>query len=168
LAVVIAAVALPWLAPLKFTSPPPGWHVGSSGTYFLTAGSEPRKYPVSVAWTANIACPDCDRSNPPNATLRHLHRGDIVVWVSIQPADPTGWPPHGRQLSPHLSLAQAFRFPCCDGAGIAGGAWELYGFGPTKRYTVLVRVFWGSAPTTAIKAAAQRALDRLELPQATQ
>ena len=35
-----------------------------------------------------------------------------------------------------------------------------------KRYSVLVRVFWGSPPTTVMKDAAQRAVDGLELPPA--
>jgi hypothetical protein len=162
----VAAVAVPWLTPLRFASHPTGWKAGASGTYSLTIGPAHQKYPVSVAWTSNVPCRDCDHSNPPSATLHRLGSGGVVVWASIQIADPTGWPPAGRPLSPHYSLTDASHFLCCDGEPVAGGAWELYGFGPRKAYGVLVRVYWGSTPTASMKADAQRALNALELPPA--
>ena len=166
LAAVVAAIVVPWLTPLTFSSHPSGWYTGASGTYFLTVGSSHQRYPVSVAWTANVICPDCNHFNPPNGTLRHLGPNDVVVWASIQEADPTGWPPAGRRLSPRLSLGHAFRLPCCDGTSVAGGAYELYAFGPRKAYTVLVRVYWGSPPMASIRTAAQHAISALVLPAA--
>ena len=166
LAAFVAAVAIPWLASLRFASHPTGWKAGASGTYSLTISPAHRMYPVSVAWTSNVPCPDCDRSNPPNATLRRLGSGDVIVWASIQTADPSGWPPTGRPLSPHHSLAHAYRLLCCDGEPVAGGAWELYWFGPRNAYAVLVRVYWGSAPNASMRANAQQALNALKLPLA--
>ena len=112
LAALITAVLTPWLTPLTFASHPTGWHTGSSGTYVLTVGRERSGYPVSVAWAATIRCPDCNRSNPPNATLRHLRPGDIVVWAEHPARRPHRWPPAGRRLGPGLTLSQSFRFPC--------------------------------------------------------
>jgi len=161
LAAVAAALAIPWLTPVSLGLHAPGWFVGQSGTRrqsFL-----PRTY--SVAWVANVRCRDCATSNPPNATLRSLPRRGIIVRASIQPPDPTGWPPKGRRLSPSYSLREAYRFPCCEAVRI-GGAWELYGFGPKHAYSVIVDVYWGSTPTKAMRAAAQRAISTLHLPAA--
>ncbi len=44
--------------------------------------------------------------------------------------------------------------------------WELYGWGPRHRYSVLVRIYFGSTPTKTMKAQAQRTLDGLRLPAA--
>lgn len=167
LAAVVAALVVPWLTPLTFTSHPSGWHSGSSGTYELTVGPNHATVPVSVAWSANVACPDCDHFNPPNSTLRHLGPGGIVIWASIQRGDPSGSLPAGRHLSPHLSLGQAFRLPCCDAVAVRGGAYELDAVGPRKAYMLLVRVYWGSPPSKSMKAEAQHALHSLELPRAS-
>jgi hypothetical protein len=86
-----------------------------------------------------------------------------VVWASIQP--PSGWPPGHRRTSTSLSLADAYRFACCEGAGIAGGEWELCGWGPRRSYSVLVRVYFGSRPSRAMRAQAQGVLDELILPR---
>jgi hypothetical protein len=158
-AAVAAALVIPWLTPVSLGLHARGWYVGQSGTRrqsFL-----PRTY--SVAWAANVRCSDCATSNPPNATLRSFPKRGIIVRVSIQPPDPTGWPPSGRQLSPSYSLRGAHHFPCCEAVSIAG-VWELYGFGPKRAYSVIVDVYWGSAPTKAMKAAAQRAISTLHLP----
>lgn len=161
LAGVVAALAIPWLTPVSFGLHTTGWYVGQSGTRHQS--SLPRVY--SVAWAANVRCRDCATSNPPNATLRSLPRRGIVVRVSIQPPDPTGWPPRGRRPSRSYSLRDAYRFPCCEAVGI-GGSSELYGFGPRRAYSVVVDVYWGSPPTTATRAAAQRAISTLHLPAA--
>jgi len=165
-AALVAAAVLPWLAPLKFASHPIGWYSGASGTYYVVVGRAHERAPVSVAWTATVPCPDCDYSTAPNATLRGLRANDIVIWASIQHADPAGWPPSGRPLSSPYSLRQAYRLPCCDGAAVAGGLWELYAFGPAKRYEILIRVFWGSPPTDRMRVEAQNAIDRLAAPAA--
>jgi hypothetical protein len=163
---LVTAAVLPWLAPLTFASYPPGWHSGASGTYYIVVGHAHERAPVSVAWTATVRCPDCNHSTAPNATLRGLGRSDIVIWASIQRPDPAGWPPSSRPLSSPYSLRQAYRLPCCDGAAVAGGVWELYSFGPAKRYEILIRVFWGSPPTDRMRAEAQDAIDRLDVPAA--
>jgi hypothetical protein len=120
---------------------------------------------VSVAWAANVRCDDCAASNPPNATLRALPRRGVIVRASIQPPDAMAWPPTGRKVSRGYSLGDAYRFACCEAVGI-GGDWELYGFGPRHAYSVVIDVFWGSTPTTAMRAAARRAIATLRLPAA--
>jgi hypothetical protein len=152
---------VPWLGSLSFGLHAAGWYVGQSGTrhqQFL-----PRVY--SAAWAASLPCRDCATSDPPNATLRHLHRNGVIVRASIQPPDPTGWPPKGRKLSRNYSLNGAYRFPCCEAVRI-GGVWEMYGFGPRHAYSVIVRVYWGSRPTPTMKTAAQRAIATMRLPAA--
>jgi hypothetical protein len=112
-----------------------------------------------------FGAPDCGRSNPPNATLGRLPRRGIIVWASIQTPDPTGWPPRGRKLTLTYALAHASRFPCCEAASI-GGLWELYGDGPNRAYSVILRVFWGSTPSESMGVDAQRAIRALNLPRA--
>ena len=161
-AAVIAALAIPWAAPVSVADPGPGWHAGRSGTVETTvAGSRVSR---STAWAANFRYRDRATADPPNETLRHIGRGGVVVWISIQP--PSRWPPDGRRTSRHLSLADAYRFRCCEGAEVPGGEWEVYGWGARRAYSVLVRVYFGSAPTPEMKAQAQRVLDRLVLPRA--
>jgi len=62
-----------------------------------------------------------------------------------------------------LRLDRARRYPCCDGTYVAGGEYALAGAGPAA-YSVIVRVYFGSPPTRSLRAQAQRALERLELP----
>ena len=163
---VVIALAIPWLTQLSFGLHAQGWHVGRSGTIHTAVGSSHARVPMSTAWAANVRYRDSATSAPPNATLRHLPPRGIVVWASIQlPTE--AWPPDHRRLSVHYSLVNAYRLACCEAAGIGGGEWELYGFGPRRAYTVLVRVYWGSPPTEAMKAEAERALHTLRLPRAT-
>jgi hypothetical protein len=119
---------------------------------------------MSTAWAANVRYRDRATSDPPNATLQQLPSTGIVVWASIQ--SPTAWPPDHRRVSVHYSLADAYRFACCEAAGVRGGEWELYGFGPKRAYSVLVRIYWGSRPTSVMKAEAERAIHTLRLPLA--
>jgi len=161
--VIVAALAIPWAAPLSFAEPAPSWHVGQSGTLRTTVTGG--RVPYSTAWTANFKYRDRATADPPNATLRRIPRDGIVVWVAIQPPF-RDWPPDGRRTSKRLSLADAYRFRCCEGADVRGGEWEIYGWGPRRAYSVLVRVYFGSAPTRTMKGQAQRALDRLRLPRA--
>jgi hypothetical protein len=166
LAAVALALAVPWLTPLSFGAPAHGWQAGRSGTITTSVGRAHTATALSTAWTANVRCPDCTTANPPNATLQRLPRGGIIVWASIQPPAATGWPPDRRRLSRRYSLTDAYRFPCCEATAIGGGLWELYGSGPRGAYGVLVRVFWGSPPTAAMKAEAQAAIATLRLPDA--
>lgn len=165
LAAVAVALVVPWVTPVSLGLHAAGWYVGRGGTFYESVGRTHTRTPFSTAWAANVRCSDCRRSNPPNATLHHFPRRGIIVRVSIQPPDPTGWPPPGRRLSATYSLADAYHFPCCESVGI-GGSWELYGFGPSRSYSVVVDVYWGSRPTKAMEAAAQRAIGTLRLPKA--
>src|SRR5919198_5875321 len=107
-AVVTAAAAVPWVAPLSFGLHRQGWHVGHSGTVYTTVGPRHDRIPMSTAWAANVPYRDRATSDPPNRTLRHFSSSAVVVWASIQP--PRGWPPSQRRLSVHYSLADAYRF----------------------------------------------------------
>jgi hypothetical protein len=161
-AVLVAVLAIPWAAPLSFGDPAPGWHVGRSGTVYTKVVR--KREPLSVAWAANVKYRDVATADPPNRTLRHLPSNGIVVWAAIQP--PGNWPPDGRRTTTRYALAYSYRFACCEGASVAGGEWELYGWGPHRAYSVLVRIYFGSPPTRAMKAEAQRTLRTLRLPKA--
>jgi hypothetical protein len=114
----------------------------------------------STAWMARgVRYSDNATADPPNATLAHLPRHGIVVFAAIYQS---GLPAHGRV---DLQFDRAKHFPCCDGTPVDGGDYELTGAGPDGAYSVIVRVYFGSAPTRSMRAEAQRALDRLELPQ---
>ena len=82
----------------------------------------------------------------------------MIVWAVIFQSDYT------PQKPVRLDLSKARYFPCCEGAYVAGGVYELTGSGPRRAYSVIVRVFFGSRPTRARRAEAQRALGRLALP----
>ena len=161
-AVVAARLAVPWAPPLSFSAPASGWHVGRSGTAYTKMMR--KREPLSVAWAANVKYRDVATADPPNRTLRHLPSTAIVVWAAIQP--PGDWPPDGRRTTTRYVLADAYRFACCEGVSVAGGEWELYGWGPHRAYSVLVRIYFGSRPTRAMKAEAQRTLRTLRLPNA--
>jgi hypothetical protein len=49
---------------------------------------------------------------------------------------------------------------------VVGGEDELTGSGGGGKYSVIVRVYYGSGATRALRREAQRALARLELPVA--
>ena len=157
----ISASAVPWRVPLAFRLHVPGWYTGQSGTVYSTVGHAHTRFPMSTAWAANVRYRDPATSDPPNNTLRRLAPTGVVVWAIIQPSMP-GQP--DRRVSAHYNLADAYHFPCCDGEGVRGGSWELYGFSPKHAYSVLIRIYWGSPPTTAMKAEATRAIHALRLP----
>jgi hypothetical protein len=167
IAAVAIALAIPWLSPLSFGLHVQGWHTGQSGTTYLTVGHAHKRLPMSTAWAANVPYRDPATSDPPNQTLQHLPTGGVVIWAMIQPSMAGTLPPDHRRISAHYALADAYHFPCCDGVGVRGGSWELYGFGPKHTYSVIVRIYWGSPPTKTMKAEAQRALDTMRLPRAS-
>lgn len=141
----------PWSHALRF-GPLAGWQRGSSGTV-----GRPLE---SAAWIARgVRYRDVPTADPPNATLRGLPANAVIVWALIEDPATAG----DRPI--RLRLAEAQHYACCDAVGVVGGEWELFGNGPDYAYTAVVRVFFGSRPTRAMQAAAQRALDRLELPQ---
>jgi hypothetical protein len=113
----------------------------------------------SSAWMArNVRYRDDAAADPPNKTLAHLPRTGVIVWAVISTSAQHGAKPI------RLDLGKAKRFDCCEGAYVAGGEYELSGSGPGGRYWVIVRIYFGSRPTAALRAEAQHALDRLELP----
>jgi hypothetical protein len=161
MAVLLAALSVaPWAHPLAFATVP-GWQTGASGTtrshYTGTRYAWARQ---SSAWTASgVRYLDGATADPPNRTLAHLPARAVVVWAVI-------FTPAASEPAPiRLDLGRATRFDCCEAAPVAGGVYVLTGAGPAGgAYTVIVRAYFGSRPTVATRAAAQRALDRLELP----
>jgi hypothetical protein len=159
---LIASVALapPWAQPPRFRSLA-GWQTGAGGTFDSTYGpaggvAAPKE---STAWMVRgVRYRDGPTADPPDATLTQLPRRGIVVFAvvyqSAQRAE--------RQI--RLRLADARRYPCCDGTHVAGGEYGLSGAGPAAAYSVIVRVYFGSSPTRSMRLQAQHALDRLELP----
>jgi hypothetical protein len=157
---VAAVVVAPWAQPLRFR-PLPGWQRGAHGTFNSSYGpvegiASPKE---STAWATNgVRFRDRRTADPPEATLSRLPRRGIVVFAVIYQATQTT---EGRIV---LRLDRARRYPCCDGTHVAGGEYGLAGAGPGLAYSVIVRVYFGSPPTRAMRAEAQRALDHLALP----
>ena len=161
IALLAAAALAPWTHPLAFR-PLPGWHTGASGTVRSQYAGRSRSTTTpleSSAWTAlHVRYSDPSTADPPNRTLAHLPRDAVIVWAVIyEPAE-------RGQKRLRLALAQAKRFVCCEAAYVAGGEYELTGLGPGSAYSVIVRIYFGSRPTRALRAEAQHALDRLRLP----
>jgi hypothetical protein len=157
---VAAIVVAPWAQPLRFR-PLPGWQRGANGTFNSSYGpvegiASPKE---STAWITNgVRFRDRRTADPPEVTLSRLPRRGIVVFAVIYEAAQTT---EGRIV---LRLDRARRYPCCDGTYVAGGEYGLAGAGPGFAYSVIVRVYFGSSPTRAMRAQAQRALDHLALP----
>jgi hypothetical protein len=151
----LAALALaPWAHPLAFRSLL-GWQTGMSGTHSAYV----RTLLESSAWIARgVRYRDDATADPPNKTLKHLPRDGVIVWAVIDNPAQNGTKPI------RLDVGKAKRFACCEGAYVAGGEYELTGSGPGRGYYVIVRIYFGSRPTGSLRAAAQQALDRLELP----
>ena len=150
---LVALALAPWTHPLAF-APLHGWQTGMSGN---TRSAYGKTVLESSAWIArNVHYHDNATADPPNKTLAHLPRTGVIVWAVIfNPAEK-------GSRSIRLDLGKAKRFACCEGAYVAGGEYELTG--PGRSYWVIVRIYFGSRPTGALRAEAQRALDRLELP----
>jgi hypothetical protein len=158
----LGVIALaPWAHPLAFRALP-GWRTGASGTV-RSAYIGHRKWigvpKESTAWMArNVRYRSPATEDPPNGTLAHLPRNGVIVWAVIF----QGWPRGQKPIQ--LDLRRARHLPCCEGESVAGGVSELTGAGPHRAYSVIVRVYFGSPPTRALRAQAQHALDRLQLP----
>lgn len=159
---VLAALLLtPWLHPLGFHSLQ-GWQTGASGNTHSAYVGPGKKLTVpaeSTAWIArNVRYRDDATADPPNKTLAHLPKNGVIVWAVI-------YSPVEKITKPlRLDLNKAKRFNCCEAAYVAGGEYELTGFGAGHAYSAIVRVYFGSRPTAAGRAEAQRALSQLELP----
>jgi hypothetical protein len=158
---LLAALALaPWAHPLAFR-PLTGWGTGASGNVPSRYGpSSSRRPQESTAWMARgVLYRDGATEDPPNTTLAHLPSAAVLVWAAIFQGV------QSREQKPiSLDLDRAQHFPCCEGEFVAGGMYELHGFGPRRAYTVYVRIYFGSRPTVASRAEAARALSRLALP----
>ena len=159
--IAAAVLSAPWVNSLAFR-PLPGWHTGTSGNVG-SAYVGKRKYPSvrqeSSAWIATgVRYRDPPTADPPNATLRQLPANGIIVWAVIY-QDPK---PSRSRI--RLDLAGAKHFACCEGAAVATGVYELTGSGPSRAYSVIVRVYFGSPPSRASRLQGQRALDQLRLP----
>jgi len=158
---LVAALAIaPWAQPLRFRALA-GWRTGANGTFASSYGPVPdvRSPKESTAWmTTGVRYRDRRTADPPDATMSHLPPGGILVFaVAYESGRATG-----KRID--LRLGHATHRRCCDGTYVAGGQYALTGLGPDAAYSVIVRVYFGSPPTTALRARAQRALDRLELP----
>ena len=159
---LVAAMALaPWAQPLRFR-PLAGWHAGASGTFESSYGPAPdvASPKESTAWmTSGVRYRDRRTADPPNATLSHLPPRAVVVFAVVYES--------GRHAGKRIELRidRATRHRCCDGTYVAGGEYALTGLGPEAAYSVLVHIYFGSSPTRSMRAQAQRALDRLELPR---
>jgi hypothetical protein len=151
----------PWSHPLTFDHLA-GWDRGASGNTRSAYVGRRRRAPVpleSAAWIAKgVRYRDDPTADPPNKTLQHLSKRALILWAVIYTPVAAGQKPI------RLSIAAAKRFKCCEAAYVAGGEWELAGTGPGRAYSVIVRIYFGSGPTRAMRAQAQRALNRLELP----
>lgn len=159
---LLAAIALaPWTQPLAF-SPLAGWQTGASGTVksaYVGHGQRVRVPKESAAWIArNVRYRSPATEDPPNTTLRHLRRNSVIVWAVIFQGVPRG------QKRVRADLEHAKHFACCEGEYVPGGLYEMTGTGPGGAYSVTIRVFFGSPVTPALRAQAQRALNRLQLP----
>jgi hypothetical protein len=159
--IAAALLSAPWAHPLAFR-PLPDWHTGASGNV-RSAYVGKRKYasvPMeSSAWIATgVRYRDPATADPPNATLKQLSPTGIIVWAVIY-ENPTE-----SRSRITLDLARARHFACCEGAYVAGGDYELRGSGPSRAYSAIVRIYFGSPPTRTLHIRAQRALDQLRLP----
>ena len=159
---IVAALAIaPWMQPLRFL-PLSGWRTGTNGTFDSSYGPAPGSPSPkeSTAWMARgVRYRDRRTADPPVATLSRFPHRAILVFATIYES--------GLQTGSRipLRLDRARRSPCCDGTFVAGGEYALSGLGPRAAYSVVVRVYFGSRPTPAMRAQAQRALGRLELPR---
>ena len=160
--VLLVALALtPWTHPLAFRALP-GWHTGASGNArsIYVGPSLGASVLESAAWiVTGVRYRDIATADPPNATLAHLPPDGVIVWAVI-------YTPIESQETPiTLDLRRATHLRCCDGpVMVPGGDYDLVGYGPGHTYSVIVRVYFGSLPTSILLQRAQRALDQLQLP----
>jgi hypothetical protein len=160
-ALLVALTLAPWNHPLAFR-PLLGWQTGASGNTSSVYHGPIQGDGIeeeSAAWIAkNVRYRSNATADPPNTTLARLPPQGVIVWAVIfQPGV-------GGQTQIRLDLSKARHLDCCDAVGVAGGEYELTGTGPGGIYAVIVRVYFGSRPNSALRAEAQRALTQLELP----
>ena len=94
--------------------------------------------------------------------LAPLRPKSVIVWAVISQRMQRG---HERI---RLDLRHAKYFACCEGEYVAGGSYQMTGTGPRGAYAVIIRIYFGSPATPALRAQAQRALNLLQLPRRRQ
>ena len=158
---LVAFAVAPWSHPLGFDHLA-GWTSGRSGntqSAYVGRNTHAAVPLESAAWIARgVRYRDDPTSDPPNETLRHLSPHAVIVWAVIYGSAEAG------QKPVRLSLDAAKRFACCEAVGLPGGEYELTGSGPARAYSVIVRIYFGERPTSAMRAEAQEALNALQLP----
>jgi hypothetical protein len=157
---LVALAVAPWAHPLAF-QPTAGWQTGASGNTTSAYVGPHTKTVVpleSTAWIAkNVKYRDAATADPPNATLAHLPANGLIIWAVIYSPANDGTPLR-------LDLRKARHLACCEGEYVAGGNYELAGYGPKHSYSAIIRVYFGSRPTKATFSQAQQALDHLQVP----
>jgi hypothetical protein len=149
------------IEPPRF-APADGWHPGFDG------GGEVRATDHAAAWASTVPYRNGPRDLPPRDTLETLPADGILIWVGL--ARDNRFPPtvELRRRSPVL------RVPLQVNAMQGGIGWEgqvrdislyrLWGW-IGEQYNIDLWVFYGRGePTQEQRAAAQDALDRLQLP----
>jgi hypothetical protein len=158
---LVAFALAPWNHPLAFR-PLRGWQTSTSGntrSLYVGPGKHLRPAVESAAWIAkNVRYADDATADPPKATLAHIPSNGVIVWAVVFSRAETGQKPI------RLDLSGATRFACCEPVDVRGGEYELTGAGPGRADSAIIRVYFGSRPTRASRAAAQRALDQLQRP----
>lgn len=163
LSLLVALVAAPWAHPLAFQATT-GWTTGKRGnTRSVYVGhNQWAKEPLeSAAWMARgVRYRDPATADPPNRTLAKLPQDGVVVWAVIS-----------RSRSPkakpiRLDFGRVKRFACCDAIRVPA-EYELTGSGLQHAYSVIVRIYFGAKPSRTMRAEAQHALRRLDLPAPT-
>ena len=159
--VLLALAVAPWNHTLGFGHLA-GWESGHSANVpsaYVGHGTRAAVPLESAAWIATgVRYRDDPTADPPNETLRHLPRRAVIVWAVIYNPAAAG------QRPIRLAFDAAKRFACCEAVAVPGGEYELTGTGPGRAYSVIVRIYFGARPTSTMRAQAQQALNRLELP----
>jgi hypothetical protein len=155
----MAAALAPWLQPVVF-QPDPGWRTGSTGTITHTIETTSGRTKVweSFAWISeNVAYRHNTDDQPSANTLAHLPAAAVIVWAEI--SSPVS--PAAPQFQDTLSRAT----PISSGkATVAGGTYQLTGAGLNHTYSVVLRVYFGSRSTGAVRAEVRHAMEQLDLP----
>lgn len=137
-----------------------GWRQGSSGNVRSNYSPVGARAAESSAWTAHgVRYRDVATADPPNSTISRLPPRAVIVWAVI-------YSPASHADAVHLDVSKARHLPCCEAASVIGGVDELTGTGGGGSYNVIVRIYYGSRPSPALRREAQAALERLRLPAA--
>lgn len=147
-----------------FTGPGPGFR-HAAGWHLIQNGlSETDMLSVATAATFPIARADRPPESAPTHTVAAMPRRGIVIWVQFEPRPPAARERESPRL--HLRLRpgrgkhvgpESFSLP--PRAVVRGPV-----SGSARGYSVYAFVFFGSSPSAAMTAAANRELARISLP----